>query len=212
MDPTIADKIHQEFSKYPLRKYPKGQILLFAGDEPKYLFYVVEGKVRKYDISLRGDEFAVNIAKPPITFPMTSLFTQTPSRYFHKAEQDVSAHLVPSKVALAFFKSDSCILYGLLERSYKSIDGLQGRIIQLMLGNAKNRVVYELVNECKNFSEILPDGSHLLSVNETDLAARSGLSRETVSREVNKLKRNGLVVIKVRNILIPNPLELEKLL
>ena len=100
----------------------------------------------------------------------------------------------------------------MLEWSHKAIDGLQGRIIQLMSGNARSRVVYELVNECINFSQTLPDGSCLLSVSETDLAARSGLSRETVSREINKLKKIDLVVIKSRNILIPDAAALEKLL
>ena len=96
MDPNVAHKINQEFSKYPLRKYPKGQILLFAGDETRHLFYVVEGKIRKYDISSRGDELAVNITKPPITLPLTAHLTQRPRRYFFKAEQIVSAHFVPA--------------------------------------------------------------------------------------------------------------------
>ena len=212
MDPRIARKINQEFSKYPSRKYPKGQIILFSGDEITSLYFVVEGKIRKYDISPRGDEFAVNITKPPVALPLTALLTGGINNYFYKAEQDVLLHIIPAKKALAFFKSNNDVLFGLLEWSYKSISGMQGRIIQLMSGNAKSRVIYELINECKNFSQELPDGSYVLSVTETDMAARSGLSRDTVSREINKLKKDNLVVIKGRGIYVPNVSFLEKML
>lgn len=212
MDPVVAEKIDQEFTKYPLRKYPKGQILLFAGDKPEFLFYIVEGKVRKYDISNRGDELAVNISKPPITTPLTSVLTSAPSRYFYKTETVVSLHPVPAEQALRFFKAHNDVLFGLLHWSYQSVDDLQGRIVQLMSGNAKSRVVYELVNECNRFGQEKPDGSYQLNVSTTDLAARSGLSRETISREISKLKKAGLVIIIGRSISVPNLAKLEELL
>jgi CRP/FNR family transcriptional regulator, cyclic AMP receptor protein len=212
MDPFIARKIDKEFIKYPVRKYPKGQILLFAGDTPACLFYVTEGKVRKYDISSRGYELAVNISKPPITTPLTSVLTNTPSRYFYKTETAVSLHAVPAEEALIFFKAHSDVLFGLLHWSYQSIDGLQGRIVQLMSGNAKNRVVYELINECIRFGQKNTNESYQLNVSETDLAARSGLSRETVSREINKLKSANLVAINGRRLSVPSLSDIEKLL
>jgi CRP-like cAMP-binding protein len=212
MDPKVARKIDEEFTKYPLRKYPKGQILLFAGDTPSFLFYVIEGKIRKYDISARGDELAVNISKPPITLPLTALLTNTPNRYFYKTETAVSLHAVPSQKALAFFKSHHDILFGLLNWSYQAIDGMQGRIVQLMSGNAKSRVVYELVNECKHFGYKISEGNYQLDVTEGDLAARSGLSRETVSREISKLKAAHLVTNSGRRLSIPNLGNLEAVL
>ena len=61
MPTAIADKIHQHFSTYPRREYPKGHILVFADESPDYIFYIVEGQVRKYDVSYRGDEVIINI-------------------------------------------------------------------------------------------------------------------------------------------------------
>lgn len=211
MDPKVARKINQQFSSYPQRTYPKGQMLLFPGDEPGFLFYVVEGKIRKYDISSKGDEVVVNIFKPPVPLPMTPLLRKTPNRYFYKTETAVTMHLVPRQEALNFFEANSDVLCGLLAWLYLLIEGFQGRIVQLMSGNAKSRVAYELIDECRRFGQKQPDGCKL-SVTETDLAARSGLSRETVSREINKLKATGLITIKNRDIFITKLAGLKKLL
>lgn len=213
MDPLIAKKIDQEFTKYPLRKYPKGQILLFAGDEPTQVFYIIEGKVRKYDISPKGDELVVSLPKPPVPIPLTAILNNTPSNYFYRTEEVVLLHCVPVKDALHFIKSNNDVLFGILCWSYQVIDGLQGRIIQLMSGNAKSRVIYELIYECQLFGHEKPDGRYQLNSSETGLAARAGLSRETVSREINKLKKAGLVSISGRYITVTDLNKLqEKLL
>lgn len=68
MADAIADKVHTELSRYPKRTYPKGQILVFADESPEYIFYIVKGHVRKYDVSYRGDEIVLNIFKPPAFF------------------------------------------------------------------------------------------------------------------------------------------------
>ena len=73
MTPEILDKINQHFSQFPRREYPKGQILVFANENPDNIFYIVEGRVRKYDISYRGDEVIINIFKPPAPTPTNLL-------------------------------------------------------------------------------------------------------------------------------------------
>ncbi|HSW37537.1 MAG TPA: hypothetical protein VLG37_04195 [Candidatus Saccharimonadales bacterium] len=47
MNPDVANKVDQYFSKYPYRSYPRGQILVFADENPEHIFYLVKGKVRK---------------------------------------------------------------------------------------------------------------------------------------------------------------------
>jgi CRP-like cAMP-binding protein len=71
-----------------------------------------------------------------------------------------------------------------------------------MSGTARSRLLYELLIEARRFGEKQPDGGYVLQSNETDLAARSGLSRETISREMKKLKAQGLVDITKSRIII----------
>jgi len=63
-----------------------------------------------------------------------------------------------------------------------------------MGGSARSRILFELIVECARFGEPQADGSQLIPINESELAKRTGLSRETVSREVTKLKAKHLLI------------------
>jgi hypothetical protein len=78
----VSKKIHQFFSQYPAKEYAKGEILILADENPKYIYHLIEGYVREYDISYRGDEIVVNVFKPPAFFPMSWPIAKTPNRYF----------------------------------------------------------------------------------------------------------------------------------
>lgn len=189
----VVDKLDTFFATYPLRTYPKGQILVFANEAPSHIFYVISGRVRKYDISYRGDEVIVNIFQHPSFFPMSWAINQTKNSYFYATETLVQVRVASPGDVIKFVKENPDVMYDLLSRLYKGTEGLLGRVVQLMAGTARSRLVYELIIEAKRFGKRLPDGSYVLDVTEADLAARSGMSRETVSREFSKLAKESLV-------------------
>jgi CRP-like cAMP-binding protein len=202
MDPAIAQKIDTYFSQYPKREYPKGQILVFAGEEPEHVYYTVSGKIRMYAMSYRGDEVIVNIFKHPAFFPMSWALNNTPNAYFYKTEETTVLRVIPRADAVAFLEQNPDVALDLLRRVYNGMDGLLGRVVHLMSRSAKNRLLYELIIECARFGVEQPDGGYQLTVNESDLAARSGMSRETVSREFSKLKDQGWVTAAGKGIVV----------
>lgn len=206
----VANKVREHFSTFPKRTYTKGQILIFAGQDPDYIFYITEGKVRQYDVSYRGDEVVVNVYKPPAFFPMSWALNRTPNRFLFKTESKTTVHAVPANEAVAFLEANPDVTIDLLRRLYLGVEGLLERMVQLMAGTAKSRLMYELLIECRRFGKPNPDGSYTLTINETDLAARAGLTRETISREMTSIKRQGLVVIDNHGIHIPDLRKLEK--
>jgi CRP/FNR family transcriptional regulator len=210
MADDTQQKIHDFFSKFPARSYPKGQILIFADESPEHVFYIKNGKIRQYAITYRGDEVIVNIFKPPAFFPMSWAINHTDNEYFYKTEEPTELHVVPANEAIAFIKENPDVMFDLLSRVYRGLDGLLGRMVHLMSGSAKSRLMYELLVECRRFGKQQAQGSYLLRTNESDLAARSGLSRETVSREMQKLKESGWVVLTNKGIEIADVAQLEK--
>lgn len=207
---TVADKIDAYFSKYPKRAYPKGQILVFADESPEHIFYIVKGRVRKYDVSYRGDEVVVNLFKPPAFFPMSWAINRSPNEYFYKTETAAEMHIVPADDALQFLKDNPDVTLDLLSRIYRGMDGLLGRLVHLMSGSAKSRLLYELLLECRRFGTKNDDGSYSLDLTEVDLAARSGLTRETISREMKQVKADGVATISHKGIIIKDLKALEK--
>lgn len=212
MNVEVAAKVYNYFSTFPKRSYPKGQILIFADETPDHIFYLTKGKVKQYDISYRGDEIIVNIYKSPSFFSMSWAINHTRNRFFYSAEEASEVHIVPVLDAVKFIKEDPDILFDLVSRVYIGIDALLARMSHLMSGTARSRLIFELIVECRRFGKVEDDGTYILAINEVDLAARSGLSRETVSREIHKLKERGYVSAEHNIISVKNPAALEKLL
>lgn len=200
MQEDISSKIEAFFAQYRLRKYSKGQVLILNGDDTNYIYHLVKGKVKEYDVSYRGDELILNVFKPPAFFPMSLAINKVPNPYIYEAETDIEIHQAPADDVVAFIKANPDVLFDLLSRVYRGLDGLLGRVAHLMASNAKDRVIYELLIEARRFGAIQQDGSYLLDIHERDLGARAGLSRETVSREITKLKNDGLISLDDKHI------------
>jgi len=210
MPESVAKKVQKFFGGYPLHHYDKGQLLILADEDPKHIFYLVSGKVRQYDISYRGDEIVVNVFKPPAFFPMSWAINKTPNRYFFEAATKVTLHQAPPDATLEFIKDNPDVAFDLLSRVYSGLDGLLMRSVHLMSRSARHRLLLELIIECRRFGELKPNGSCHITINETELGARAGLSRETVNREIGELKKTGLVEVGGGTIVIKNITQAEQ--
>lgn len=204
MAEDITPKITKFFSRYRLRQYAKGQILILNGDDTNYIYFLVKGRVKEYDVSHRGDEIILNVFKPPAFFPMSFAINKKQSPYIFEAETDIEIHQAPADEVVVFIKANPDVMYDLLSRVYSGVDGILGRMVRLMTGNARSRLIYELVIDSDRFGTIQKNGSCLLAIHEKDLGIRAAISRETVSREMNKLKSEGVIEMSSKGILIKN--------
>lgn len=212
MDQVVRQKVQAFFDAYPLKSFDKKQILVQAGDEPPGVMYVVEGQVRQYDITAQGEEIVVNVFQSPAYLPMAWAITGAKNRYFYEAATPVAVRIAPAVEVIAFVKANPDVMFDLLSRVYSGVEGMQRRMAHLMGGTARTRVAYELLIECKRFGERRPDGSFLVNIHEEELARRAGLSRETVNRELSKLKRDKLLKVSHKQLLIQDVALLEQAL
>lgn len=210
MKTDVREKVAGFFARYPVQKIPKGQILVQAGDDPEGIYYMESGKVQQYDISYRGDEVVVNIFQQPAFFPMFWAVNKTPNRYFFQTLTDTKVRQAPSDDVVEFLQNNPDVLWDLLARLYSGMDGLVRRMAHLMGGSAKSRVLFELLIESKRFGVKQSDNSYKLTVNGGELASRTGLTRETVSRQMRALKEQGLIEISRGGLVLKDPAVIEE--
>lgn len=211
MPNDIKEKIVKFFTQYPVKSFDKGQFLIQAERPQSNVFYVVEGRVSQFDITPSGKEVVVNIFKRGAFFPMSWAINNTPNHYFFEASTNVAAHVVPAADAVQFLKDNPDVLFDLLARVYKGVDGVLRRMAHLMGGSAKSRLLFELLNSAYRFGET-QDTEVFINLKENDLAKQSGLARETVSRILQELKAAGLVKIKRGGMTITSLAKLEAML
>lgn len=194
MDADIEIKLEKFFRQYKAKKYKRREILIRAAEEPDGLFFLKEGVVRQYAISAKGEELTINVFKPFSFFPMAWIVNDSISPHFFEAMTAVSVWIAPKKDVLRFIKKEPDTLLYLIKRIYKGLDGYFIRMEHLMLGSAQARLIAELLIYARRFGEKKETQIHInFKITEKDLAAQSGIARETVSREIQKLKQKGLV-------------------
>lgn len=206
---TVADAVEGFFSQYRVRRYAKGQILILNGDQTEYVYNIISGRVKQYDITYRGDEIILNTFKPPAFFPMSLAINNTPNPYTYEAETDIEVRQAPANEVVQFLLDNPMVMFDLLSRVYRGTDGLLARMAHLMASSAKGRLMFELLLACRRFGTEEGSG-YTLAMNESDLGARAGLSRETVSREMRKLEKDGLVQVKSGTVTINDLAAFEK--
>lgn len=201
MSEQVKNKISQFFQNYKTRIYKKGEILIRADDNPAGIFFLEKGIVKQYAISKKGNDQVVNIFKEQSYFPMSWAINETHNEYFFEAMTDLTIKLAPRDAVLTFVKDNPDVLYDLLARVYKGTDGLLTRLTYMMTGDAYARLITELLIQSKRFNH--NQETIRIEFNEKDLASLTGMTRETISREMKLLKDKNLVEI-IKNVIVIN--------
>lgn len=186
MDNTTSDDLEKFFSQYPLKSYHKGQILIYSGDDPKGIFYLEKGSVRKYDINASGSEVVLNVFTSNVFFPASWVANGAPIRYFYEAVTPIEVRRAPVDAFVTHLKENPDVTFGLLKHTYEGIECAQRRVVMLMSASTSRRLMLELIIEGRRSGEMHEDGSCVIGVGIADLAQRAGLSRETISRELTR--------------------------
>jgi CRP/FNR family transcriptional regulator len=202
MGDNVLKKLDEFFSQYPIKRYHKGQILIYANEDPSGIFYLESGRVRKYDVSPAGDEVVLNIFKTSVFFPISWALNHTPNHYFFEAATPIEVRRAPVVEVMRYLEANPDVIYGLLKQVHAGLENTQRRVVNLMAGDARSRLLFELIIETRRSGELQDDGSYVIGISLSELAQRAGLSRETISRELKRLieskkllKRRGRMLV-----------------
>lgn len=194
MDAKIIEKLERFYNKYPRKTFSKGEYLIKAGKEPTGIFYLRSGNVRQFALNKNGDEITLNIYKPHTFFPMSYAVDAYKNNHYFMAMDECETSIAPKKDSLVFIKKESDVMFNLLKRLYIGMEGVLSRLEFLMSGNARQKLITVLLISANRFGAT-ERGNMSLNIKFThqDLAYLSGLSRETVSREMMNLKQQKLI-------------------
>lgn len=205
---TPQQKVHTFFAAHKRKQYKAGDHIIEPHHNPRYAYYIINGHVSQYDLSDAGEPVVVNAFKAGAYFPMSHGFINSPNTYFYQAFTDTDVYYADIHEAVEFIKADSAILVDLLKRVYTGTDGLLRRTSLLMGGDAASRLKYELLVQIKRFGSIDNNGVASITMTITELAHRTGLTRETTSRTLSELRASGLVTVEDHRLFV-NPQDLE---
>lgn len=192
---TIAQQIKDFFCRFPSREFSEGQVIVYPGDDPPGIMYIQTGIIGQFDISKNGSRIGVNSFKPGAFCPMSWAINQTPNRYYFEALTDLSVRITPRDATVEWLKQNPHILYDLLSRVYRGLDGLLDQHTILLGSNARAKVLFSVILQARRYGKSTDDGRIRVDATESYLAELAGVSRETVSRQLQELKSRGTINI-----------------
>lgn len=211
MDDPIQKQIINQFKGCPQVEYAKGDVIVEAGDELPGVLYLESGVVEEYDISPEGTKIIVNIFRAGSFFPMSWAINKTPNRYYFGAASDICVRIDSPERAIEFLKTNPEVMYDLLSRVYMGTDALFRRLILATSSVSSKRLMFELLLEAYRFGTDTGEGQKQINIRQNVLAARSGLARETVSRELQQLEKSGLI-LRYKQGIVVNTAKIEQVL
>jgi CRP/FNR family transcriptional regulator len=211
MNTDIITTLETFFSKYPSKTFKKGDVIISADEQPAGIYYVREGIIRRYYLSEEGTEVTLNLYKPHSFLPMSWVVSDIPNKHWYEALTPVKTWCAPNDAVKVFIKNEPEVVYDLLRRMYIGMDGLWDHMESLSAGNATTKLISTIVVLAKRFGKTTPEGLEIsIPLSESELASLAGMSRETASRELKKIKKDHPVLFHKGILTIQNIQSLEK--
>lgn len=191
------DKLKDFLTKYKTIKYKKGQILVRPEDTFDKIIIEKEGFARVYQSNDEGKEVSWPILKPMWLFSWVTAFNKGKSQYFVETVTNMEAWAIPIEEFDKFLKEEiySEVIKGLINLSLKTEE--------LILADAYTKVKILLADLANNFGK--KSGKEVLidfNIPHRVWASITGMTRETVTLQILKMQKQGLLKNQKRNILI----------
>lgn len=200
-DKKLLAKWQKFLEDQPIVTYKKGEVILFQGEAPQFGFVIKHGIVKTYNLNTDGDEQLVYFNTTLDIFPMAWIMAKASvSLYYYQAITNCELYRLSRQAYLDFIQKDKALLLHELERYVSKDVNKTMRLNALLYSKAGDKILNTLHYLIHSHGINLK--GDLVKINITlthqDLANLTGLRRETVAVEMNKLKKDGLIYYRRR--------------
>lgn len=184
---------------------------VFMQDEPlENVYFIYDGKIKIYKSDATGKEQIVNFLIKGDMFPHIGFFRKGGYPAFAEVIENATLVVVPiGKFENVLIENPELCIKVFKVLGGKIVD-LQERLEAQILNNTYEQIIKLLVNLGKKHGIENEDGSIRLKSEFTnkDLASMIGTTRETVSRTLTKMKKEGKISVDDKGNMIFDPIEL----
>lgn len=200
-------KIVDFFSAHQLIELKRGKVIFYPGDTITNIYYIQQGQVKQHAITEAGEEIALHIFREGTYFPIMLSLAGAQNTYTFEALTDVQAWKAPTHDVIAFLKNDPEVLFELATRLSQGIMGLLQKIESILSQDSYKKLCSLLLYFAKHFDK---DTSQItIPLTHAEIASWIGSQRETVSRNMEKLKEKNIITYEKNSVNILDKKALE---
>ncbi len=195
-----VDRLLQHCHKH---RYPAKSVIIYAGDQPDVLYYVVKGSVTVLIEDEEGHEIVLAYINSGGFFGEMGLFGEQPNRsaWVRTRSECELAEISYSRFR-ALSKEDPDILLALAAQLSTRLRKTSRKVSNLAFLDVTGRVAHTLLDLCKEPDAMThPDGMQI-RITRQEIGRIVGCSREMAGRVLKSLAEEGHLSVKGKTIVV----------
>lgn len=202
-EPNLNLKLY--FSKYPKLNFKKGETILHPQETSYNIFCIKSGLLRIFTINSEGKEVTIILLPPFPEYELILGIGGLIEKYYIEAITPVELFRVPSSEFMVFLTKNPLVHVTLAKTLSFLIKKLFEQIEMLKESNAIE-LLSEIIYYFGKFNGEEIDGKTKINVKIThqDFADITGLTRETITSQINKLQKYKKIKLQDGHIVINN--------
>lgn len=199
----VENKIQAVFEKEkPVKNILKGSIIYHQGDKARCFYYLKKGRVKVVMTSADGMEKTLSTASAGEILGEAAFFDKMPRISSAYALTNIEVISVDEAKLLSLIKDNPKLALELLKMQATRIRQLSSQIDAITFMKADGRIASLLLQSAS---------SNIVNYTHEEIAGIVGVSRVTVSKILNRFKREGLLKTDYGKIILINTVELKRI-
>jgi len=188
--------------QYNIEKYGKKLSVYLEGRRPKFLYYLLKGKVKGYKNHEYGKEYITDIYSEGDFIGYSSLIENTNYIENTIVLEDAEILLIPREDFLQMIYGDINVANRFIRIITQNVKEKEERLMNLAYSSLRKRVAKALADIYSKFNP--EESNNPLEISRDDIAHYVGTATESLIRTLSDFKAEKLIVIKEGKIIIAN--------
>jgi len=188
------DELEQLANLLLFKKVERKDALFYEGEPCDIIYFVKKGQVKVYKTTEDGREQIVNILTSGDMLPHVGLFGDSVYPATAEALDDTEVYYLYVKPFTTFISHNPSISIKLLQEMDEKIREIQARLSNVLNKDMREKILSVLLSLARSKGTQTDSGYQVdLELTHQDIADMVGTTRETASRILGQLKREGLI-------------------
>ena len=209
-DAKDAGIINTLLPNIDIENYDRKQPLYHQLKKPRYLYYLVKGKVKAYQIHPDGKEYITNLYSAGDFIGYHALLENSAYQDSAVVIENAEILAIPKDDFLKLVYHDVSIASRFLLIVSKNVKEKEQRLIDLAYSSLRQRVATALVDITGKFQ--LQEPVQAIEISREEIAQYVGTATESLIRTLSDFKAENLIEIKNGKVIVPQIEKLKSLL
>jgi CRP/FNR family cyclic AMP-dependent transcriptional regulator len=182
---SLAERINRQ-------SFPKGSTLFRRGEPGNALYIIIHGQIRIFASTRQGNEITLALLGAGEFFGEMALLDEQPRSANAEATEDTEVHFLDRENFFSFLMHKESALQAILCALSRRLRRTDDLLTEAYFLQISHRLARKLVELCDRI--VTEEGApHPLCLSQLELAGMIGATRESVNKELNVLRKKGLV-------------------